>query len=171
MPAISEARNLARPGWTEEHEATVRTMAAEGAFASEIARQVTEDGFPVSRNAVLGKAMRLGVSLGRPVSVEPEPEQVGAVAPPAAPEPDPEPAAESVLALAFVPPAGRPLVELGPFTCRYAVGQDDTGRHLFCSERATRKSWCADHAAVVFVARDIAGMTLAQARASGRVRS
>jgi hypothetical protein len=76
----------------------------------------------------------------------------------------------AALSLPFVPPAGRPLLDLPARGCRYAVGQDDTGRHLFCGEPSVlKKSWCAHHQDVVFSARDMGGMSLAQARASGRV--
>lgn len=75
----------------------------------------------------------------------------------------------AALSLPFAPPAGRPLLDIPKNGCRYAVGEDDSGRHLFCGEPATRKSWCSHHADIVFTARDVGGMSLAQARASGRV--
>ncbi|MGX7708009.1 hypothetical protein [Methylobacterium sp. Gmos1] len=76
----------------------------------------------------------------------------------------------AALSLPFAPPAGRPLVDLPKDGCRYAIGCDSAGRHLFCGKPSVAtKSWCPDHFLVVFSERGMGGMSLAQARESGRV--
>ncbi len=78
--------------WTEERIERLKTMWSEGATASEIAEKLGG----VSRNAVIGKAHRLGLE-ARPSPVKPGEEQSQAAAKPAkkaAPAPKPAPAAE-----------------------------------------------------------------------------
>jgi hypothetical protein len=76
----------------------------------------------------------------------------------------------AALSLPFEQPAGRPLLDLPKNGCRYALGRDSAGRHLFCGEPSVvTKSWCPDHFLIVFSANGMGGMSLAQARASGRI--
>lgn len=112
--------------WTDERVETLKTMWGEGKSASQIAKELGG----VTRNAVIGKVHRLGLSnrnggggSGAAAKAEPK-EKVAAAAPPpkpAAPKPTPEPAPEPVAAAptpapsAPVPfrktivPAGQPL--------------------------------------------------------------
>ncbi|MBJ6120682.1 GcrA family cell cycle regulator [Sphingomonas mollis] len=99
--------------WTDERIETLRTMWEGGQTASQIAEALGE----VSRNAVIGKAHRLGLqarpspvkssssSEPAPVAVEPAPEPVVEAAPPPpppppppAPEPEPEVEDDEVVA-------------------------------------------------------------------------
>lgn len=92
--------------WTDERVETLKRMWAEGQSASQIAKELGG----VTRNAVIGKVHRLGLSnrvegdeqpapaVAQPAPVPPAPEPVRAVEPPPvetprpAPEPAPQPA-------------------------------------------------------------------------------
>lgn len=80
--------------WTDERVETLKRMWAEGQSASQIAKELGG----VTRNAVIGKVHRLGLSnrVGGKDEAEPEPQVAEAPAarpePKAAPEPRPEPA-------------------------------------------------------------------------------
>jgi GcrA cell cycle regulator len=109
-------------GWTEERIATLTKMWEGGATASQIAEELGG----VSRNAVIGKAHRLGLK-ARPSPVKPNDKDEAAPAPVARPvkaaEPAPRPAAPQRPATAAPPPinaAPRPasdmprIVSVGP---------------------------------------------------------
>jgi GcrA cell cycle regulator len=106
--------------WTEERVELLKRMWSEGQSASQIAKELGG----VTRNAVIGKVHRLGLSNRAPGAGEemqpaptepaPEPEPVApepplaagaedSLAPEPAPEPDPEPQRRAVV------PAGQPL--------------------------------------------------------------
>jgi GcrA cell cycle regulator len=89
--------------WTEERIERLKTMWADGATASQIADELGG----VSRNAVIGKAHRLGLEQ-RPSPVKPGDDDkakkpVQAAAPAAPPPPRPEPRAEPVRQASPVP--------------------------------------------------------------------
>ncbi len=90
----------------------------------------------------------------------------------AAPAPTPVPG--PVQAPASKPiPAGIPLADLPPFSCHYAVTPDNVRphQHRFCGAPALLgKSWCAEHAEVVFTSREMGGVSRAQAQAQARAR-
>ena len=104
--------------WTDERVETLKRMWAEGQSASQIAKELGG----VTRNAVIGKVHRLGLSNrvegedqpAAPAAPEPQPvaEPVAAAAPPEAPrvEPEPEPEPEAETAEAPEPqPAPQPV--------------------------------------------------------------
>ena len=115
--------------WTDERVETLKRMWTEGQSASQIAKELGG----VTRNAVIGKVHRLGLSNRVPgvgaeaeletAAAEPEverepvpPEPVAAAAPPTPPQREPEPVVASVIAAVTVPamrkaivPAGQPL--------------------------------------------------------------
>ena len=104
--------------WTDERVETLKRMWAEGQSASQIAKELGG----VTRNAVIGKVHRLGLSNrvegedqpAAPAAPEPQPvaEPVAAVAPAEAPrvEPEPEPEPEAETAEAPEPqPAPQPV--------------------------------------------------------------
>ena len=77
--------------WNDERVETLKRMWAEGASASQIAKELGQ----VTRNAVIGKVHRLGLSNrvgpgGRPEDETAEAPEAEALAPRAAPEPEPE---------------------------------------------------------------------------------
>ena len=106
--------------WTDERVETLKKMWADGQSASQIAKELGG----VTRNAVIGKVHRLGLSnrVGGPGSDKEEEEAI--VEPPLAePEPapvaDPEPA--SVTPLRPEPVAARPAAEPRPATAAPAA--------------------------------------------------
>ncbi len=77
--------------WTDERVETLKRMWAEGSSASQIAKELGQ----VTRNAVIGKVHRLGLSNrvgpnGREEELAPEPAPMAATAPAPAPEPEQE---------------------------------------------------------------------------------
>jgi len=109
--------------WTDERVETLKRMWSEGQSASQIAKELGG----VTRNAVIGKVHRLGLSNrvgdGKPSDEEPAPERAERPAasaprptpsraePRAAPAPRPEPSAAPAAGAARKPvvPAGQPL--------------------------------------------------------------
>ena len=111
-----------RMSWNEERVEALRTMWAEGKSASQIAKELGN----VTRNAVIGKVHRLGLS-NRTTAAKPEPEKAAAKAKPAvkakapkeapaakpAADPAPEPRPSAPVAATpprkQIVPAGQPL--------------------------------------------------------------
>ena len=91
--------------WTDERIERLKTMWAKGATASQIADELGG----VSRNAVIGKAHRLGLEQ-RPSPVKPgeEKEAKKTAAAPAAAAPKPAPKAEAPKPAAAAPTAAAP---------------------------------------------------------------
>jgi GcrA cell cycle regulator len=110
--------------WTDERVETLKRMWAEGQSASQIAKELGG----VTRNAVIGKVHRLGLSnrAGEGASMAdeaeaaapaaPKPEVAAKPAEPAAPKPAPKPAAE------------RPAPAAAPVVAAPAFGQRDFAR-------------------------------------------
>jgi GcrA cell cycle regulator len=88
--------------WTDERIERLKKMWSEGATASQIADELGG----VSRNAVIGKAHRLGLD-ARPSPVKPGEEKEKK----AAPAPKPAPRAEAAPPARSAPPAERPAAE------------------------------------------------------------
>jgi GcrA cell cycle regulator len=98
--------------WTDERIDTLKTMWEKGMTASQIAEALGG----VSRNAVIGKAHRLGLQ-SRPSPVKPNEEEAPAApakaaapkaAPPPAPKPEPKPAPKPAQAAPAPAPAAAP---------------------------------------------------------------
>ena len=90
--------------WTDERIETLKTMWEAGQTASQIAEALGE----VSRNAVIGKAHRLGLQ-SRPSPVRPnEPAAAAPAAPAPVAEPEPAPWVEEEVAAEPVAPADAP---------------------------------------------------------------
>jgi GcrA cell cycle regulator len=53
-------------GWTQDREELLRKLYLEGLSASVIAARISCTGFPVTRNAIIGKAHRLGLNGHQP---------------------------------------------------------------------------------------------------------
>ncbi|SHI58322.1 GcrA family cell cycle regulator [Wenxinia saemankumensis] len=90
--------------WTDERVETLKRMWNEGQSASQIAKELGN----VTRNAVIGKVHRLGLSNrngpeAAPAAPEPAPRAAAAAPPP--PSPAPEPAAPAEEPVAEAPPA------------------------------------------------------------------
>jgi len=87
--------------WTDERVETLKTMWNDGKSASQIAKELGG----VTRNAVIGKVHRLGLSNRTQPSKAAKEAKPAAEAAPAKPKPAPKPAAEK--AVAFQPMSSR----------------------------------------------------------------
>ena len=149
--------------WTDERVERLGKLWMEGRSASQIA---TELGNGVSRNAVIGKIHRLGLS-GRPaVAVEADPERAKPkpiskvvqripmpveVAPPVQPKPyqmsQPIPISDVV-----IPFSDRvTIMELRETMCRWPLGDPTSSEFRFCGCRTAGSiPYCSAHARVAF---------------------
>jgi GcrA cell cycle regulator len=155
--------------WTDERVETLKRLWGEGLSASQIA---TEIGGGITRNAVIGKVHRLGLS-GRGKAKAPPPARpkAKAVPAPSAPAPAPRPAAivtplPPALAVEAAPePApvavadevGLPLSErvtimdLRESMCRWPMGDPTKPEFRFCGARSvTGLPYCSHHAQVAY---------------------
>lgn len=157
-------------GWTEERVAELKKLWAEGHSASQIAKKLGA----VTRNAVIGKVHRLGLSgratPSRPVKRPPRlarPKPQVAQARPTAPA-APRPAAGS---LALREPVAEPAVEIDTniepkrlpngdmvtvmtvkdSMCKWPIGDPADATFGFCGRSSDGASpYCAEHARVAF---------------------
>ena len=115
--------------WTDERIEELKVLWAEGLTTGEIGKRLG-----VSKNAVVGKAHRLGLK-GRPSPIKKakQPRQA------AAPVKEPEPKMKT-------------LVDLSANTCRWPIGDPREPGFHFCGAPAIPgKPYCATHAAVAYV--------------------
>lgn len=160
--------------WTDERVERLRELWAEGLTASQIATSLGG----VSRNAVIGKVHRLGLSNRSGTEKQPEPEAEAeepvelkkkeAAAPAEAPVEEPKAQAEEptieqseqedvinpVMALAAeVERSARKLslLELNERTCKWPIGDPSTDDFYFCGlPCAVDKPYCSAHVAVAY---------------------
>lgn len=156
--------------WTDERVTVLKKLWAEGHSASQIAKQLGG----VTRNAVIGKVHRLGLSgratPSRPVKrpprlARPKPRFIAetTAAPAAAPAttplagaPQPPIAPERSTALAPLPPL--PMADGAPATiltlrdsmCKWPIGDPADPKFAFCGRKADCGPYCTEHAAVAF---------------------
>ncbi len=151
--------------WTEDRIAVLKAGWEGGMTASQIAEQLGEG---VTRNAVIGKAHRLGLE-ARPSPVKAGEEPTAAPAPaPAAPAARAAPAAEPVSAPAAPAPpraAARPsrrpakaartsLLELTERICKWPIGHPDEADFHFCGKASQDGfPYCTEHCAVAYQAQ------------------
>jgi GcrA cell cycle regulator len=137
-PLLRSSRNLAWPGALIDR---LKTLWNENRLtASQMAERLG-----ISRNAVLGKANRLGLPTHKAKSAKPAPKPIPKAKklPPVLPIVDePAPPAE----LQFV---GVSLLELGPHDCRYPQG--DAVPYRFCGQpKREGSSYCPYHHALSY---------------------
>jgi GcrA cell cycle regulator len=144
-------------GWTDERVATLKKLWLEGLSASQIAKQLGG----VTRNAVIGKVHRLGLSgratpsqpartvfkaprAPRPVSQAPAaPRRVAAEA--SAPMPAPRPVYR------VEEPGSATVLTLGAHMCKWPIGDPSTESFTFCGRRASDGApYCIEHAQVAY---------------------
>ncbi|AYG94451.1 GcrA cell cycle regulator [Brevundimonas naejangsanensis] len=153
------------PGWTEDRVGALKKLWLEGQSASQIAKAL---GGGVTRNAVIGKVHRLGLS-GRAAPSQParttfRPARPRAAAP-AAPVQAPsaprrlEAAAPRPVVAAPAPQAPSPAPELpgtatvltlGAHMCKWPIGDPSTRDFSFCGRRASEGVYCVEHARVAY---------------------
>lgn len=153
--------------WTDERIVALRKLWAEGHSASQIAKQLGG----VTRNAVIGKVHRLGLSgratPSRPVKRPPRlarpkpnfPAERSVIAAPEA-----EPAQEAVRPAivqrpavpATLPPAltadGAPatILTLRDSMCKWPIGDPADPKFAFCGRKSECGPYCAEHATLAF---------------------
>ena len=153
--------------WTEDRVNVLKKLWAEGHSASQIAKELGG----VTRNAVIGKVHRLGLSgratPSRPVKrpprlARPKPrlQPDGTVT---APKPQQAPAAETALRsseraamLAALPPQplsdgeAATILTIRDSMCKWPIGDPADPNFAFCGRKATCGPYCAEHAKVAF---------------------
>jgi len=153
--------------WTKERIELLTKLWTEGLSASQIAAEL---GGGVSRNAVLGKAHRLGLAQGegngastpRPRKPTCPPDPAPAVEPPPKNDPHPAPmmsnrppaeAAELPRREAAVAPQseGVTIMELREGVCRWPLGDPTTPAFRYCGARAVEGlPYCPHHAQIAY---------------------
>ena len=146
-------------GWTEDRVGALKKLWLEGQSASQIAKAL---GGGVTRNAVIGKVHRLGLS-GRAAPSQPArttfrptrprpaapaapsaPRRIEAVQPRPAPQPAPRP--EPVPDL----PGTATVMTLGSHMCKWPIGDPSSAEFSFCGRRASEGVYCVEHARVAY---------------------
>lgn len=150
-------------GWTEDRVGALKKLWLEGQSASQIAKQL---GGGVTRNAVIGKVHRLGLS-GRAApsqpartatafrTTRPRPSQP-APAQPSAPRRieavQPKPVQASAPVPAPIPdlPGTATVMTLGAHMCKWPIGDPSSREFSFCGRRASEGVYCVEHARVAY---------------------
>jgi len=123
------------PGWTEDRVGALKKLWLEGQSASQIAKAL---GGGVTRNAVIGKVHRLGLS-GRAAPSQPARTTFRPARPrAAAPAPTPE------------LPGTATVLTLGAHMCKWPIGDPSTSDFSFCGRRASEGVYCVEHARVAY---------------------
>ena len=153
-------------GWTEDRVGALKKLWLEGQSASQIAKQL---GGGVTRNAVIGKVHRLGLS-GRAAPSQPartstfRPARVRTAAPaqPSAPrrleagrieavQPAPRPVATTAsLPVVAEMPGTATVMTLGAHMCKWPIGDPSSTEFSFCGRRASEGVYCQEHARVAY---------------------
>jgi len=143
-------------GWTDERVETLKKLWQDGLSASQIAKQLGG----VTRNAVIGKVHRLGLS-GR--AAPSKPARPAFKAPRPAPRPS-VPAAPRRVAqpLTVSRPAPEPVryveeapgmatvLTLGAHMCKWPIGDPASEEFTFCGRRASDSPYCVEHQRVAY---------------------
>ncbi len=148
--------------WTDERVECLKKLWLDGISASQIAKQLGG----VTRNAVIGKVHRLGLS-GRATPSQPARPAFKAPRPPrpvsAAPvmprrvapqQPAPAPVVVSAPRLpAALPeqPGSATVLTLGAHMCKWPIGDPSTDEFTFCGKRAGDEGpYCVEHARLAY---------------------
>jgi len=144
-------------GWTDERVESLKKLWLEGLSASQIAKQLGG----VTRNAVIGKVHRLGLS-GRAAPSQPQrsvfraprparPQQVAAApVAPRRPAPAPLPPAPTP-AILREEPGSATVLTLGAHMCKWPIGDPATESFSFCGRRSEEDGpYCHDHAMIAY---------------------
>ena len=146
-------------GWTDERVETLKKLWLEGLSASQIAKQLGG----VTRNAVIGKVHRLGLS-GRATPSQPQrtvfkapraarPAATVAAQPRRIVEPAVSAAAPAPNPVAFYveEPGSATVLTLGAHMCKWPIGDPSTDGFTFCGRRSEREGpYCVEHARVAY---------------------
>ena len=145
-------------GWTEDRVGALKKLWLEGQSASQIAKQL---GGGVTRNAVIGKVHRLGLS-GRAAPSQParatfRPSRPRPAAPPtqapSAPRRieavQPRPAAQVPAPMPDLPGTAT-VMTLGAHMCKWPIGDPSSNEFSFCGRRSSEGVYCVEHARVAY---------------------
>ena len=149
-------------GWTDERVETLKKLWLDGLSASQIAKQLGG----VTRNAVIGKVHRLGLSgraapsqPARPAFKAPRPARPAATAVPMARRAAPPQTREASPITARAPsPPPQPeergvatVLTLGAHMCKWPIGDPATDDFSFCGRRSADDGpYCVEHARVAY---------------------
>ena len=142
-------------GWTDERVTTLKKLWLEGLSASQIAKQLGG----VTRNAVIGKVHRLGLSgraapsqPARPVFKPQRPARPVAAAPQPVRRPlsnmptPPEPMIRRV-----EEPGSATVLTLGAHMCKWPIGDPSSDNFTFCGRRSDDGTpYCLEHARIAY---------------------
>lgn len=153
--------------WTEDRVEVLKKLWAEGHSASQIAKELGG----VTRNAVIGKVHRLGLS-GRATPSRPvkRPPRLARPKPRVQPDgtvvmPKPSPAAlgaaplgtaEKAAMVAALPPKtladgeAATILTLRDSMCKWPIGDPADPKFAFCGRKSTCGPYCEEHAKVAF---------------------
>jgi GcrA cell cycle regulator len=139
-------------GWTDERVELLKKLWQDGLSASQIAKQLGG----VTRNAVIGKVHRLGLSgratpskpartvfkasrPARPVSTPSPPRRIAEPAP----QPSPIRYVEEAPGLATV-------LTLGAHMCKWPIGDPALDSFTFCGRRTGEGPYCGEHSQIAY---------------------
>ena len=145
-------------GWTDERVVVLKKLWLDGLSASQIAKQLGG----VTRNAVIGKVHRLGLSgratpsqPARPVAYKPPPRQRPAVPPAPAPvmaiarrnEPQPP----QIVRFRDEAPGSATVLTLGNRMCKWPIGDPSSDGFTFCGSGCQGEGpYCDAHSEVAY---------------------
>jgi GcrA cell cycle regulator len=146
-------------GWTEDRVDTLKKLWLDGFSASQIAKQL---GGGLTRNAVIGKVHRLGLS-GRAAPSQPQRPAFKPVRParPAVPAPVAAPIARRVepavqaepkrVVYVAEEPGSATVLTLGAHMCKWPIGDPSTDGFSFCGRVSSSDGpYCVQHAQVAY---------------------
>src|SRR3954465_6555167 len=150
-------RREAKMGWTDERVELLKKLWQDGLSASQIAKQLGG----VTRNAVIGKVHRLGLSgratpskPARTVFKAPRPARPVSVAPSAPPRISTEPVMrEQPTPIRYVEeaPGTATVLTLGAHMCKWPIGDPALDTFTFCGRRSEEHGpYCHEHACVAY---------------------
>lgn len=148
-------------GWTDERVELLKKLWLDGLSASQIAKQLGG----ATRNAVIGKVHRLGLS-GRATPSKPHrttlkaPRPVRPIAAPAAPRRIAEPtaavqkcgtsAAPAPVHYAEESPGTTTVLTLGAHMCKWPIGDPSLDSFTYCGRRSGDGPYCNEHTQVAY---------------------
>ena len=144
-------------GWTDERVELLKKLWQDGLSASQIAKQLGG----VTRNAVIGKVHRLGLS-GRATPSKPArttfkaPRPARPVAAPSAPRRIAEPMSlhpqQAPTPVRYVDeaPGTATVLTLGAHMCKWPIGDPSLDSFTFCGRRSGEGPYCQEHSQVAY---------------------
>src|SRR6185369_9769078 len=141
-------------GWTDERVETLKKLWLDGLSASQIAKQLGG----VTRNAVIGKVHRLGLSgratpsqPPRPAFKTPRPPRPAISSNSLAPRRVAPVMAEPHHPVYYVEePGSATVLTLGAHMCKWPIGDPSSDGFTFCGRRIGDGSYCQEHARVAY---------------------